>query len=288
MLGGILKASKHRLKKGLDQLRTASILAAGREQGLMPLYQKLGEIVPDISDQYTSIRLDTEMLQVSTRMLHAFQVQLALKALEALPEKETFLVVDVGDSSGTHLAYLRRLQEERTPARVAKSRFLSVNLEAAAVVRIRAKGGEALLCRAEELLENHRLKADVLLLFETLEHLCDPVGFLDNLSRREAATYFVLTVPYVAQSRVGLHHIRHGQSKEVTPETTHIFELAPADWRLLFLHTGWQVMEESIFRQYPRWSPWRVMKPVWRKLDFEGFYGAILRRERRWAECYRP
>lgn len=288
MLLDVLKAGKRRLRSGLDHLKTASVMAAGREQDLMPLYRQLLEIVPDISDQYTTIKLDAEALQVSTRMLHAFQVSLALKALEQLSEKEAPLIVDVGDSSGTHLAYLRGLLREKDHGCRIGARFLSVNQDPAAVARIKAKGGEALLCRAEELWEQHYLKADVLLLFETLEHLYDPVSFLDNLSRLGEVEYFVLTVPYVAQSRVGLHHIRKKQHREVTPENTHIFELVPSDWRLIFLHAGWQVVEERIYRQYPRWSPWWVMKPIWQKLDFEGFYGAILSRERSWAECYRP
>jgi len=220
-------------------------------------------------------------------MQHAFQIDLALKALGHLAETRSPLIVDVGDSSGTHLNYLRRLWREKDNGTMAGARFLSVNLDPAAVARIRAKGGEALLCRAEELTEKHALGADVLVCFEMLEHLIDPVSFLDNLSHRGAATYFVLTVPYVPQSRVGLHHIRHQQRREVTPENTHIFELSPADWRLLFLHAGWKVLEDGIYRQYPRWSLWRAMKPVWRKRDFEGFYGAILTPERSWAECYR-
>jgi len=73
----------------------------------------------------------------------------------------------------------------------------------------------------------------------------------------------------------------------VVPENTHIFELAPNDWRLIFLHSGWEIVGEEIYRQYPSKCPLRLMKAYWKKCDFEGFYGAILRRNRAWAQCYK-
>jgi 2-polyprenyl-3-methyl-5-hydroxy-6-metoxy-1,4-benzoquinol methylase len=155
-----------------------------------------------------------------------------------------------------------------------------------AVNKISSKGIEAILCKAEDLYEKHKINADLILSFEMLEHLYDPVSFLNILSEKSVSEYFVLTVPYLAQSRVGLHHIRQGQKRTVYPENTHIFELSPADWKLLFQHAGWKVVNEAIYRQYPFRSVWRLLKPVWKKLDFEGFYGVILKRDRTWAELY--
>jgi hypothetical protein len=62
--------------------------------------------------------------------------------------------------------------------------------------------------------------------------------------------------------------------------------LSPTDWKLLFQHAGWQVVNEAIYRQYPFWSVWLLLKPLWKKLDFEGFYGVLLKRDRTWAELY--
>ena len=146
---------------------------------------------------------------------------------------------------------------------------------------------EAILCKAEDLFEKHNIKADLFLSYEMIEHLYDPVGFLESMSKSVEESYFVLTVPYVVQSRVGLHHIRHQQNREVYPENTHIFELSPADWKLIFNHSGWEIVEELIYRQYPLRSYLRIMKPFWKKYDFEGFYGVILKRNSKWSNCYK-
>ena len=51
-------------------------------------------------------------------------------------------------------------------------------------------------------------------------------------------------------------------------------------------HAGWTVVNEVIYRQHPFWSVWVLMKPIWKKLDYEGFYGVILKRDRTWAQLY--
>ena len=54
-------------------------------------------------------------------------------------------LVDIGDSSGQHGEYIRAL----APAGKV-GRFVSVNLDPVAVEKVRARGGDAILCRAEE------------------------------------------------------------------------------------------------------------------------------------------
>src|SRR5437870_3616576 len=130
------------------------------------------------------------------------------------------------------------------------------------------------------------LSADIFVSFEMLEHLPSPIHFLQSLSEKTTCKAFVVTVPYVAQSRVGLHHIRQNRPDRCTPENTHIFELCPADWRLLFLHAGWSVKKEMLYLQYPRFHALRVMRTLWKRLDFEGFWGAILQRDHTWSAHY--
>ena len=96
----------------------------------------------------------------------------------------------------------------------------------------------------------------------------------------------MVTVPYVAQSRVALHQIRAGMKKVAPAETVHVFELSPEDWKLAFLHAGWKIERERIYRQYPRWSPLRFTKWLWKRSDFEGFYGAVLSRDDTWSSLY--
>ena len=201
--------------------------------------------------------------------------------------KDAVNVVDIGDSSGTHLKYLKSLISGSTVFGERNFNFISVNLDPIAVEKIRSKGQDAILCRAEELYKKG-INANLFLSYEMLEHLYNPIDFLNNLSASSAQdALFVLTVPYLAQSRVGLHHIRHNQSHNVYPENTHIFELSPSDWKLIFYQSGWEVVEEMIYRQYPQKSWKRMMKLFWKKYDFEGFYGVILKRNRAWAELYR-
>ena len=259
-------------------LRVASIKAALREQRLWNLYERLEALVPDIRDQYTSFALDTEYLRVNVRALHAFQVALALRALEIVDTSESTTVVDIGDSAGTHLDYLRRLRPD------LHLRCLGINVDEAAVERIRSRGLEAVRSRAESLSLNG-VAADLLLLFETIEHLSDPASFLQRLAQANGRA-LVLTTPYVRQSRVGLHHLREGRRPIVTPENTHIFELSPGDWTLLARHAGWRVVDERIYRQFPQRGILRAMRRRWRRLDFEGFWGAILVPDSEYSRLY--
>ncbi|MHB9073518.1 MAG: methyltransferase domain-containing protein [Desulfobaccales bacterium] len=286
MIKRLLKANKAWLQRLLAPMQRASIRSAAREQHLDRLSKRLAEIVPDLTSQYTTFSIDTDFLQAKVRTLHAFQIDLVIKAINYIPPKESLYLVDIGDSSGTHLLYLNAILKNEVRFASDNLKCLSVNLDPIAVEKISSRGIEARLCRAEDLYENYKIKADLILSFEMLEHLSDPISFLSILSEKSVSEYFVLTVPYLSQSRVGLHHIRHGQNRVVYPENTHIFELSPDDWKLIFQHAGWKVVEEAIYRQYPFWSLWVLMKPIWKKLDFEGFYGVILKRDRTWAELY--
>jgi hypothetical protein len=102
----------------------------------------------------------------------------------------------------------------------------------------------------------------------------------------------VVTVPYLKKSRVGLHHLRHGHHKKVFAEDVHIFELSPEDWTLLILHSGWKVVYSEIYYQYPRMIPLVIplLSPMfswyWRNIDFEGFWGAILKKDTTISDYY--
>lgn len=258
-----------------------SILAAVREQKLLPVYHQLAEIVPDITHQYTSSNLDSEYLKLNIRALHSFQVILVNEALQLInsPLKDTITIVDIGDSAGTHLQYIKWLHQDRN------IRSLSVNMDTESVKRIKERGLEAICARAEDLV-SLSIEADIFLSFETLEHLMNPCGFLHSLSQINCQA-FVITVPYLARSRVGLHHLRADQKHNVNPENTHIFELSPEDWRLILKHSGWAIVTDKIYLQYPWRSPFSfLLKRYWRRNDFEGFYGAILKPDKSWSGLY--
>lgn len=98
----------------------------------------------------------------------------------------------------------------------------------------------------------------------------------------------LITVPYLRTSRVGLHQIRLGTKRKVFAEEEHIFELCPEDWTLLFMHSGWKVAHSEIYYQYPR--KWPIisilLRYFWKATDFEGFWGAILKKDTMLSDFY--
>jgi len=274
---------QHKFRNRHEYLRIACIKKALRHQGLLGLYNKLCSMVPDISDQYTdNSHTNSEYFMIKIRGMHAFQVSLMQKALRllGLEHRAPFNIVDIGDSSGTHLNYIKQLYKND------KINTLSVNLDPEAVRRIREKGMEAVCIRAEDL-DAYPLKGDIYLSFETLEHLFDPTGFLYKLSRKAECKALVITVPYIRQSRVGLQHIRNQERRDISAESVHVFELSPDDWKLIFQHAGWSVVYERTYLQYPRKGLLGLMRRYWKKIDYEGFYGVILARDPSWSDSYR-
>jgi len=271
------------------QIQMRSIQLAAKEQDLTSLARQLSRIVPDISDQYTRHIADSPFRRIKGRTQHAFQIRMVLNALDFMDisvSNQPFLICDIGDSSGNHITYLKQIliRDKRFTQRTVD--FLGVNLDPVAVEKIRSKGFKAVLCRAEDL-SNKISRADIVLSFEMLEHLYDPISFLNAISENNICDCFVMTVPYLKQSRVGLRHIRRQELRVVSPENTHIFELSPDDWKLIFMHSGWRVADECIYRQYPIKSIFALTKPLWKHFDFEGFYGVVLKRDRKWADCYK-
>ncbi|MBI5240586.1 MAG: hypothetical protein HY926_08945 [Elusimicrobia bacterium] len=267
----------------VESLSSWSVRLALRQQGLAALVARLREIEPDISNQEDDAlrgKRFNAYWELKRRGLQAFQTRLLLDSLELLPRRDGLVVVDVGDSAGTHMLYLRRLAGQ---GRVRDT--LSVNLEERAVEKVRARGFQALLCRAEELDVDGGV--DLFATFEMVEHLHNPALFLRRLSRRPDSARLLLTVPYLERSRVGLHHVRNGSTEKVLAGDEHILELSPADWRLLFLHSGWRVVREETYYQYPRWlGVGSVLAWFWRRTDFEGFWGAVLEKDGSFADRY--
>lgn len=154
----------------------------------------------------------------------------------------------------------------------------------------------AYICRAEELYEKHKIKANVLLSFETVEHLHDPCKFFREICKTDFKI-FIMTVPFRRQSTVGLKHIRNilkSKSKkiemsdikkyEVNAESVHVFELSPADWQILALHSGLRLISSEIYLQYPPFIP--GLKKIWQRNDFEGFWGACFVKDEQFKNLY--
>jgi len=273
------------LRNVIKRLFAFTIYRASYEKGYGEILDRLKSLVPDITKQYTNFEILDVFQEAMVRTLHAFQVSLIQAVLKLKDQDRLLNVVDIGDSSGTHLIYL---QDEKISLG-KKLDTLSVNIDPIAVEKIRSKGLRAIECRAEELIKHREFKdknVDVFLLFETLEHLLDPINFLHNLSESCDASYLIITVPYLKRSKVALHQLRGNMNKKMTAEETHIFELNPNDWRLLFRFSGWEIVEDRIFRMYPTYNPLVFMKLLWKKFAFDGYYGCILKKDSRISDRY--
>ena len=270
------------VKKLIFKLLEYSLNSASKEQGLTDLKVKLEKIIPDLSEQYTSFKIEGDYIVNKLRSLHAFQIKLAQEAISMLEteKQKNSTLVDIGDSSGAHLRYLQNL------AGSGNIRAISVNLDPVAVEKVREKGFEAIESRAELLHEHPDFEgnADIFLSYEMVEHLLDPTRFLHAMATKSECDYFVVTIPYLHRSRVGLHHIRNidkPQDRACNAETTHIFELSPDDWDLLFRFSGWKIVKSVRYTQYPknRLNPISILRYLWRRFDFDGFYGVILEKD---------
>ena len=270
------------------ELMRRSIDVSIRQRSMLNLRDMLTAINPDISEQYTSFSIPQEDRYITTKLRsqHAFQIRLAKKTIELMRSQigneAKIRIADIGDSSGTHTKYIQGVVTG-----AVKLEIKSVNLDPVAVEKIRAKGFDALLCRAENLQADCGFSADIFFAFEVLEHLMDPIRFLREIAVRTGCRYFGITVPLVNRSRMGLQYIRYSSKKPAVAEDTHIFELSPDDWRLLFKFSGWRVVFEEHYRQYPKNHPLTLTRPLWRRLDIDGFLGVILERDMVLSDQYK-
>lgn len=270
------------LKRILFKILSCSIVKSGRFQGYKDLQEKLRQIKSDLSDQYSSFKIEGPYLETKVYHQHAFQIQLTLDAIADLENKsKTPVVCDIGDSAGTHIIYLQNL--------INDIHAISVNSDPIAIKKIKDKGLTAIHSNAEDLHKHHDFsrEIDIMLSFEMLEHLQDPIGFLSTMSEKAQCKRFVLTIPLVRSSRVDLYNLDHPDSqKPFNPEVTHIFELSPSDWNKIFMFSGWKIKKSVEYLQYPRYGFFRLTKILWKKFDFEGFYGVILEKDDTFKKKY--
>lgn len=273
----IPKRIKPHLINFFESILEKSLKSALKEQRLQDLAGRLKTIVPDITNQYSKFKVKSSYYQTKVRNMHAFQISLVQKIINEFVQP---LIVDIGDSAGTHLQYIIGLFFKDKPLR-----SLSVNIDAECIEKIRKKGMEAICARAENL-SDYNINPDIFLCFQTLEHLMDPCNFLHQLAIKTTAKYMVVTVPYLKNSRVGLEHIRNNRQDNLYPQALHVFELDPEDWKLIIRHSGWNIVDEKIYLQYPKRGFFSITKPLWMMYDFEGFYGLILKRDDFWSSKY--
>jgi hypothetical protein len=265
----------------MQKISAWSLKRSLSENGFNNLVARLRCIVPDVSDQEPGDKATfNDYWELKRRGMQAFQCALMLRALKDIPPGK-IMVVDIGDSAGTHMLYLKDLTKDRLEIET-----LSVNLDPRAIEKIKTMGMKALLCRAEDLFLESNI--DLFTSFEMVEHLHNPAIFLRRLAKKSTCNRLLITVPYMKNSRVGLYHIRNKSDKIYFAGDEHIFELCPEDWTLLFFHSGWKVVYSEIYYQYPRSYPIlsQLLSSFWKHTDFEGFWGAIMEKNTEYSDFY--
>jgi hypothetical protein len=226
---------------------------------------------PSFNEHFSNPLNDREA-EARVRFLIAAECAFMEKEVASVLEKrEKCSVADIGDSDGSVRIVIEDLFGR------TRVETVGINLQPGLVERMNQKGLNAICADAIEV-GNQERRYNVVSLFETMEHLPDPIGFLQKISP-VVEDRLVVSVPYVRRSRVGLYYTGNGwpEDQPVTIETVHIFELSPEDWRKVFLHSGWRVEREAIFKQFPASGPlnW-ILTCYWRCTSFEGFYLASL------------
>lgn len=272
-------------KKISKNISCWSIRRASSMFGYDSLVKTLREIVPDISNQEESEKnVFNEYWELKRRVLQAFQCKMMLESIKGLLQtQDSITVVDIGDSAGTHMLYLKELTQD-----IVEVNTISVNLDERAIEKIRGRGLPAILCRAEEL-DLGEKRIDLFTSFQMVEHLHNPALFFRRLAKKSSCEIMVMTVPFRRKSQVGLHHIRNNIIyKHYFAEDVHVFELSPDDWKLLFIHSGWKVINSKVYYQYPRKYPVLscCLRYFWEKTDFEGFWGVILQKDTSISDLY--
>jgi hypothetical protein len=258
----------------LSMMLVALRLVVRTDAELRHWHRKTWKTVPDLRAHFIQGCLNP-FLEEKIRFLLAAQLKIVGRCVKRLHASgQTVTLADIGDSDGS----LRMTLQDEYPAGVLDD--VGINLQPTAVERLRSKGLKAILADATALPDGCG-PYHVVTVLETLEHLPNPVLFLER-AQNLVKDYLVISVPYVAKSRVALDYLSddrwdHRQRK-ATIESVHVFELSPEDWGKLFAHCGWKVIDDFVALQYPK-SLTLPLRRLWKRIDFEGFYCAALAKD---------
>ena len=137
------------------------------------------------------------------------------------------VVADLGDSNGI---FLRSCGRDG----------MSVNISDPAVVALHDKGMEAVKAHIEHLPFRDN-SIHTVFLFETLEHVPNPVLLLNEIGR-VCSGDLILSIPYVEKTNV--HPYNYDPSRPIYQH--HIFEFDKKDFASLITHTPFFIMAEEV------------------------------------------
>lgn len=188
----------------------------------------------DTSNHYGDVSLDESWHYI----IHPFAVERLDFIIRTLQEKEIqgSSFADIGDSDGT---FLRALGKDGT----------SINFSDTVLANIsglqKLKG-----CLPSIALPDGSF--DYILLFETLEHLPDPVAGLREVERLARKGVFV-SIPHVSSTRIK----EFWNNRRAPAGESHVFEFSPRDFAKLVTYTGFSIRDSRRVRVFasPRTLP---------------------------------
>ena len=239
------------------------------------------ELFPDLKAHF-NVPIDDKETEYRTRLLVVAETSFIQNEIDAIiAEKGECSYADVGDSDGSVRLILKKYFYGK------KLNSVGINLQKSAVEKIRSIGLDA-ICADAQTLGELGLNYDVVSVFETLEHLPNPIGFLNSL-QSVVNKRLIVSVPFIRRSRIGLVYLsdKWPEDNKPTIENTHIFELSPTDWKKIFHHTGWKVNKEMKLMMFPSIGISRfLLQPYWRFVSFEGFWFVSLCKDDTYTSRY--
>ena len=146
---------------------------------------------------------------------------------DSLPGGVRGPVVDLGDTNGIFLRFL-------------KQGGIGVNISDPAVRSLHGRGLDAVKADIESLPFRDG-SIGVVLLFETLEHLPDPIRALREIGRVCSGS-LILSIPYIRATNINAAR-SHGE-RPATQD--HIFEFSVPDLKRVLTHTPFEIRREGI------------------------------------------
>jgi hypothetical protein len=181
------------------------------------------------------------------------------------------LVVDIGDSNGIFLKALGK-------------NGISVNISDVVIKSLRDLQIDVVLADAEHL-PFQKKSISVVYLFETLEHVSNPIALLNEIGDA-CSKSLIISIPYVSVTRI--HPYRYDPKRPIHEH--HIFEFTPEDFRKIISHTPFTIKKEQIVSVLDERGPLihRLVMFLWRHLleqdmfcgCFKKFYICYLERKR--------
>lgn len=251
------------------------------DANLKDLWAYSTQIIPNLKEHFT-IPVESDEIEDRIRLLIIYETQFVRNEIDKLMEGQNQCsFADVGDSDGSVQILLNKYNYGSNLSTVG------INLQQSAVEKIKSKGLNAFCADALKLGDMGK-SYDIVSLFETLEHLSDPIGFLEGI-KQAVKHHLVVSIPYIRKSRIGLSYLskKWPQDRKPTIENTHIFELSTGDWKKIFNHTGWRICSQRKLLMYHPYRLSRVLlQPYWRYISFEGFWFVTLSKDSKFSDRY--